>query len=338
MLIKGYIVGAVIVGFILTYYIYFRSTFFLWLYKRANKAKISLIDIAIMRLQKLRQEDIKRIINAIAKTKIGIREIVSYHIQGGDIDKITEAIVTAGKANMPLSFDRASQIELAGRNVLEAANMSVEPPVVETFEVSGMTKDGVQLRARYRVAMLSNLNNFAGGFGKETVMARVGAAIVRVIGSAADHNSILANPSILSERITGMDCDEKIPDIHQNAAFKILSIDIEDANVAANLGASLRAGQAEADEKAARIRAEAGRIETDAVEKEMEGRILEKTVQKLTAEAQVPRAIATALRNGRLSVEDYFRMKNQNAAVEVPKIFESMIRQSEKQDIDKQVT
>ncbi len=157
----------------------------------------------------------------------------------------------------------------------------------------------------------------------------------RVIGSAADHNSILANPSILLERITGMDRDEKIPDIHQNTAFKILSIEIDDVNIAADLGARMLAGQAEADEKAARIRAEAGRIEADAVEKEMEVRILEKTVQKLTAEAQVPRAIATAIRNGRLSVEGYFRMKNQNAATEMPKIFESLVRQSEKQDIER---
>lgn len=321
-----YIALIVVAAMIVTYHLFFRIPFSLWIYKLANKAKTSFFEIILLRLMKLKQDTIKKIIKSVTKASregfhIRARDLGHYCMAGVDVERLTEAMTTAHKSDIPVTFDQAFAMELAGYNVLEVVNMSLTP-VTDTFEVSGMAKDGVQLRARCRARMFANLNNYAGP-GRETTLARLGTAVVSIIGIAENHRDILANPSVISARIMGAERSEKIPDINRNAAFKVVSLDIVSVNVAGNTGAALRTAQAEAAEKAARIRE--GAVRTDALtrEKQTENMIQEKRVEKMMADAQVPRAFAEAIRSGQMSVDAYFRMRNVNSDAETPNIFES---------------
>ena len=216
---------------------------------------------------------------------------------------MVNALISADKAGIDLKFERAAAIDLAGRNVLEAVQMSVNPKVITSPKVAAVAKDGIQLIALSRVTVRANIERLVGGAGEETIMARVGEGIVSTIGSAASHAAVLENPDLISRSVLGKGLDA-------GTAFEILSIDIADVDVGANIGAKLQAEQAEADKQIAQAKAESRRAMAVAEEQEMIARVHEMRAKVVEAEAQVPLAISDAFRAGKLGVMDYYNMKN----------------------------
>jgi len=212
---------------------------------------------------------------------------------------VVNAMISADKANIPLPFKRAAAIDLAGRNVLEAVQMSVLPKVIETPKIAAVAKDGIQLIAVCRVTVRTNIDRLVGGAGEETIIARVGEGMVSTIGSAQSHKNVLENPDHISKHVLSKGLDA-------GTAYEILSIDIADVDVGANIGAKLQIDQANADKQIAQAKAEERRAMAVALEQEMRARVVE-------AEAEVPRAMAEAFRQGNLGIMDYYRMKNMQA-------------------------
>ena len=213
------------------------------------------------------------------------------------------ALVSASKANIDLTFQMATAIDLAGRNVLEAVRMSVNPKVIDTPPVSAVAKDGIQLIAKARVTVRANIKQLVGGAGEETILARVGEGIVSSIGSAASHKSVLENPDSISKLVLKKGLDA-------GTAFEILSIDIADIDIGKNIGAVLQMDQAQADKNIAQARAEERRSMAIALEQEMKAKAQEARAKVIEAEAEVPIAMAEAFRNGNLGIMDYYRMEN----------------------------
>jgi uncharacterized protein YqfA (UPF0365 family) len=268
-------------------------------------ARVGLLNIIFMRLRKV---PAKLIVNAkIMAVKAGIEvttnDLESHLLAGGDVLRVVQALIAADKANIDLKFKRAAAIDLAGRNVLEAVQMSVNPKVIETPMVAAMAKDGIQLKAIARVTVRTNIDRLVGGAGEETVLARVGEGIVSTIGSSESHKNVLENPDSISKRVLGKGLDA-------GTAFEILSIDIADVDVGKNIGAELATDRAEADKKIAQAKAEERRAMAYAAEQEMRARVQEMRAKVVEAEAQVPLAMAEAFRAGHLGVMDYLRMKN----------------------------
>jgi uncharacterized protein YqfA (UPF0365 family) len=222
---------------------------------------------------------------------------------GGNVLRVVQALIAADKANIPLNFKRAAAISLAGRNVLEAVQMSVNPKVIETPLVSAMAIDGIQLKAIARVTVRANLEKLVGGAGEETILARVGEGIVSTIGSAKNHKSVLENPDQISKTVLSKGLDT-------GTAYDILSIDIADVDVGKNIGAGLETDRAEADKKIAQAKAEERRAMAIATEQEMIARVAEMRAKVVEAEAQIPMAMAEAFRSGNLGIMDYYNMKN----------------------------
>ncbi len=230
-------------------------------------------------------------------------ELEAHYLAGGHIERVVHALVSASKANIDLTFKMATAIDLAGRDVFQAVQMSVNPKVIDTPPVAAVAKDGIQLIAKARVTVRANIKQLVGGAGEETVLARVGEGIVSSIGSAESHKAVLENPDSISKLVLKKGLDA-------GTAFEILSIDIADIDIGKNIGAQLQMDQAEADKNIAQAKAEERRAMAVALEQEMRAKSQEMRAKVIEAAADVQKAMAEALRNGNLGVMDYYRLKN----------------------------
>ncbi len=273
----------------------------LWISAWASGAYVGLFTLVAMRLRRVPPHTIvtARISAVKAGIEVTLNDLEAHFLAGGNVVRVVNAMISADKASIPLPFKRAAAIDLAGRNVLEAVQMSVLPKVIETPRIAAVAKDGIQLIAVSRVTVRTNIDRLVGGAGEETIIARVGEGMVSTIGSAATHKSVLENPDHISKHILSRGLDA-------GTAYEILSIDIADVDVGANIGAKLQIDQADADKQIAQAKAEERRAMAVALEQEMRARVVE-------AEAEVPRAMAEAFRSGNLGIMDYYRMKNLQA-------------------------
>ena len=273
----------------------------LWIAAWASGAYVGLVTLIGMRLRRVPPSTIvnARISAVKAGLDISINDLEAHFLAGGNVVRVVNAMISADKANIPLPFKRAAAIDLAGRNVLEAVQMSVIPKVIETPRIAAVAKDGIQLIVVSRITVRTNIDRLVGGAGEETIIARVGEGMVSTIGSALNHKSVLENPDHISKNILSRGLDA-------GTAYEILSIDIADVDVGANIGAKLQIDQADADKQIAQAKAEERRAMAVALEQEMRARVVE-------AEAEVPRAMAEAFRAGNLGIMDYYRMKNLQA-------------------------
>lgn len=280
----------------------------LWFQSLVSGAKVGLLNIIFMRFRKVPPKLIVevKIMAVKAGIEISTDDLESHYLAGGNVMRVVQALIAADKANIPLIFNRAAAIDLAGRHVLEAVQMSVNPKVLETPLVAAVAKDGIQLKAISRVTVRANIDRLVGGAGEETVLARVGEGIVTTIGSATTHKDVLENPDSISKRVLEKGLDS-------GTAFEILSIDIADVDVGKNIGAELETDRAEADKKIAQAKAEERRAMAIAAEQEILARVQEMRAKVVEAEAQVPLAMAEAFRSGNLGIMDYYRMKNIDA-------------------------
>jgi uncharacterized protein YqfA (UPF0365 family) len=262
-------------------------------------------DLVGMRLRKVPPRQI--IVPKISITKAGmdveLDRMEAHYLAGGNVNAVVLALISADKANIDLTFERAASIDLAGRDVLEAVKMSVNPKVINTPLIAAIAKDGIQVKATCRVTVRANIERLVGGAGEETIIARVGEGIVSTIGSSDTHKAVLENPDLISKTVLGKGLDS-------GTAFEILSIDIADVDVGENIGAKLQTDQAEADLKIARAKAEERRAMARAREQEMTAQVVEMESRVKEAEAEVPRAMAEAFRSGNLGIMDYYRMRN----------------------------
>ena len=262
-------------------------------------------DLVGMRLRKVPPRQI--ITPKISATKAGLAieldRMEAHFLAGGNVNAVTLALISADKANIDLTFERAASIDLAGRDVLEAVKMSVNPKVINTPLIAAIAKDGIQVKATCRVTVRANIDRLVGGAGEETIVARVGEGIVTTIGSSDTHKGVLENPDGISKRVLEKGLDS-------GTAFEILSIDIADVDVGENIGAKLQTDQAEADLQIARAKAEERRAMARAREQEMTAQVVEMESRVKEAEAEVPRAMSEAFRSGNLGIMDYYRMRN----------------------------
>jgi uncharacterized protein YqfA (UPF0365 family) len=277
----------------------------LWVAALASGAHVGLFTLIAMRLRMVPPKAIvePRISAVKAGLQIPLNAMEGHYLAGGNVKAVVVALISADKANIDLSFTRAAAIDLAGRNVLEAVQMSVNPKVITTPKVTAMAKDGIQLSAVTRITVRANIDRLVGGAGEETVVARVGEGIVSTIGSSLDHKAVLENPDRISKNVLAKGLDA-------GTAFEILSIDIADVDVGANIGAKLNAERADADKQVAQAAAEGRRAMALANEQEMKARVVEMQAKLVEAEAQVPLAMAEALRKGNIGVMDYLNLKN----------------------------
>lgn len=295
------IIGAVIALFLLLYLLPVN----LWFTAQLSNVRISLLNLVLMRLRKVSPALVTNAM--ITSTKAGLRistnDIETHYLAGGNVNKVIKALISADKANIPLDFKLATAIDLAGRDVFDAVQLSVNPQVINTPPVAAVAKDGIQLIAKARVTVRANINQLVGGAGEETILARVGEGIVTTIGSSENHKEVLENPDRISKTVLSKGLDS-------GTAFEILSIDIADIDIGENVGAKLQTDQAEADLKVANARAEERRAMAVASEQEMRAKAQEAKAKVIEAEAQVPLAMAEAFRSGNLGVMDYYKMQN----------------------------
>ncbi len=281
-------------------------------------------DLVGMRLRKVPPQVIVR--SLITANKAGIHvesgKLEAHYLAGGNVTRVINALVSADKANLGLSFERATAIDLAGRDVLEAVKMSVLPKVIETPLVAAMAKNGIQLKAIARVTVRTNIERLVGGATEATILARVGEGIVSTIGSSESHATVLENPDSISKVVLAKGLDA-------GTAFEILSIDIADVDVGENIGAKLQADQAQADLQIARAKAEERRAAAVALEQEMTAEVARQKAKVIEAEVQIPLAMAEAFRKGNLGVMDYYNMKNIQADTQMR---ESIGKPEEKKD------
>lgn len=291
--------------------ILFLSLFFsfvpvaLWISAAAANVKVGILTLIGMRLRRVVPS---KIVNPLIKaTKAGIdvpiNKLEAHYLAGGNVDRVVNSLIAAQRANIDLPFERAAAIDLAGRNVLEAVQMSVNPKVIETPVVAAIAKDGIELRAKAKVTVRANIERLVGGAGETTIVARVGEGVVTTIGSSASHKEVLENPDRISKTVLSKG-------LEAGTAFEILSIDIADIDVGRNVGAQLQTDQAEADKRIAQAKAEERRAMAVAREQEMKASVQEMRAKVVEAEAEVPKAMASALREGKLGVMDYYNMQN----------------------------
>ena len=283
--------------------------FFLWLSAKVSGVQISLVQLFLMRIRNVPPGVI--VPSLIEAHKAGLRTITrdnleAHYMTGGHVQRVVHALVSASKANIDLSFEKATAIDLAGRDVFDAVQMSVNPKVIDTPPVTAVAKDGIQLIAKARVTVRANIRQLVGGAGEDTILARVGEGIVSSIGSAESHKQVLENPDSISKLVLSKGLDD-------GTAFEILSIDIADIDVGKNIGAQLQMDQANADKNIAQAKAEERRAMAIANEQEMKAKAQEARAKVIEAEALVPQAMADAFRNGNLGIMDYYRMQNMQA-------------------------
>ncbi len=299
------LVGAIIVLAIFFYYV----PILLWFSALVSGVHISLVQLFLMRIRKVPPTIIVQALIEAHKAGLqGIRrdELEAHFLAGGHVQKVVHALVSANKANINLTFQMATAIDLAGRDVFEAVQMSVNPKVIDTPPVTAVAKNGIQLIAKARVTVRANIRQLVGGAGEETVLARVGEGIVSSIGSSESHERVLENPDSISKVVLAKGLDS-------GTAFEILSIDIADIDVGKNIGAALQMDQANADKNIAQAKAEERRAMAVALEQEMKAKAQEARARVIEAEAEVPKAMAEAFRNGNMGVMDYIRYKNVEA-------------------------
>ena len=277
----------------------------LWFSALVSGVRISLIQLVLMRWRKVPPQVIVGAL--IESTKAGLvlnrNDLEAHFLAGGHVSQVVHALVSASKANIDLDFKMATAIDLAGRDVFEAVQMSVNPKVIDTPPVVAVAKDGIQLIAKARVTVRANIKQLVGGAGEDTVLARVGEGIVSSIGSSQSHKAVLENPDTISKVVLSKGLDS-------GTAFEILSIDIADIDIGKNIGAVLQIDQAEADLKVARAKAEERRAMAVAHEQEMKALAQEMKAKVIEAESEVPKAMADAFRDGNLGIMDYYKMKN----------------------------
>ena len=277
----------------------------LWISAAASGVHISIFSMVGMRFRRINPS--KVVLPMIKATKAGLKvnmnELEAHLLAGGSVDRVVDALIAAQSAQIPLEFEQSRAIDLAGRNVLEAVKMSVNPKVIETPVVAAIAKDGIELRAKARVTVRANISRLVGGAGEETIIARVGEGIVTTVGSSESHKAVLENPDLISRTVLNKGLDA-------GTAYEILSIDIADVDVGRNVGAQLQMDQAEADRRIAQAKAEERRAMAVAQEQEMIAAVQEMRAKVVEAEAEVPKAMAEALRNGKLGVMDYYQMQN----------------------------
>ena len=279
----------------------------LWISAIASGVKIGIINLIGMRLRRVAPARI--VMPMIKATKAGldlkVNQLEAHYLAGGDVDSVVNALIAAERAQILLSFEKASAIDLAGRDVFEAVKMSVTPKVIETAVISAVAKDGIELLVKARVTVRTNIERLIGGAGESTVLARIGEGIVTTVGSSQLHSEVLENPDEISKVVLSKGLDS-------GTAYEIISIDIADVDIGRNVGANLQSLQAEADNKIAQARAEERRAMAVALEQEMRAEVVK-------AEAEIPRAMAEALRNGSIGVMDYYKLQNVVADTEMKK-------------------
>ncbi len=295
------IFGAVILFFIFLYFVPVN----LWITAQFSGVKVGLLELVAMRIRKVPPSVIVN--SLITATKAGINitttDLETHYLASGDVPNVIRALISAEKANIKLDFKQATAIDLAGRDVFEAVQISVNPKVITTPRVAAVAADGIQLVAVARVTVRANIQQLVGGAGEDTILARVGEGIVTSIGSAKTHKEVLENPDKISQTVLSRGLDA-------GTAFEILSIDIADVDVGTNIGAKLQIDQAQADLKVAEARAEERRAMAVAEEQEMKAKSQEARAKVILAEADVPKAMAEAFRQGNLGIFDYYKMKN----------------------------
>ncbi|HEY2157174.1 MAG TPA: flotillin-like protein FloA [Isosphaeraceae bacterium] len=318
------IVLAIVIGlFVLMAFILFAKYFNLWIQATTTHANVGILDLIGMSFRKVNPNIIVRskimAIQAGLTEKDGVttRGLEAHYLAGGNVPNVVRALIAANRADIPLSYKRAAAIDLAGRNVLDAVQTSVNPKVIDCPDptkgrqtVDAVAKDGIQLKAKARVTVRTNIERLVGGATEETIIARVGEGIVTSIGSASSFKIVLENPDSISKRVLDKGLDA-------GTAFEILSIDIADIDVGDNIGANLQAAQAEADTRVARAKAEERRAFAVAMEQEFLATVQENRAKVIAAEAEVPLAIADAFRKGNLGITDYYQLRNIQADTEM---------------------
>ncbi|MBD8003612.1 flotillin-like protein FloA [Bacillus norwichensis] len=280
----------------------------LWISALAAGVKVGIFTLIGMRLRRVIP---RRVVEPLIKAhKAGLpvatNQLESHYLAGGNVDRVVNALIAAQRANIELTFERAAAIDLAGRDVLEAVQMSVNPKVIETPFIAGVAMDGIEVKAKARITVRANIDRLVGGAGEETVIARVGEGVVSTIGSSDNHKKVLENPDMISRTVLAKGLDA-------GTAFEILSIDIADVDIGKNIGAQLQTDQAEADKKIAQAKAEERRAMAVANEQEMKARVEEMRAKVVEAEAEVPLAMSEALKSGNLGVMDYLSLRNIDA-------------------------
>lgn len=280
----------------------------LWISAVAAGVKVGIGTLVGMRLRRVSP---RRVINPLIKAhKAGLalttNQLESHFLAGGNVDRVVDAIIAAQRAEINLAFERGAAIDLAGRDVLEAVQMSVNPKVIETPFISGVAMNGIEVKAKARITVRANIERLVGGAGEDTIIARVGEGIVSTIGSSQHHTKVLENPDSISQTVLSKGLDS-------GTAFEILSIDIADVDIGKNIGADLQTEQALADKNIAQAKAEERRAMAVATEQEMKARVQEMRSKVVESEAEVPLAMAEALKSGNLGVKDYYNLKNVEA-------------------------
>ncbi|MDF2531451.1 MAG: hypothetical protein K0R80_2358 [Clostridia bacterium] len=277
----------------------------LWISSLAAGVNVGIFNLVGMRLRRVVPS---RIVNPLIKARkaglsVTVNQLEAHFLAGGNVDRVVNALIAAQRADIDLIFERAAAIDLAGRDVLNAVQMSVNPKVIETPIIAAVAKDGIEVRAKARVTVRANIERLVGGAGEETIIARVGEGVVTTVGSSETHKAVLENPDSISRTVLAKGLDS-------GTAFQILSIDIADVDVGRNIGAQLQTDQAEADKRIAQAKAEERRAMAVAKEQEMKAAVQEMRAKVVEAEAEVPKALAEALRTGKLGVLDYYQMQN----------------------------
>lgn len=280
----------------------------LWIRTLAAGVPISMLSLIRMRLIGIKPDVIVN--NLVRARKAGldltVEQMQSHYLAGGNVDNVTLAMIAAQRAEIPLEWQRAAAIDLAGRNVLEALQTSVNPRVIETPVFQGVAQNGIQLNVKARITVRANLDRYVGGAGEPTIVARVGEGVVSAVGAAVDHKEVLEYPDRISKAVLTKGLDA-------GTAFEIVSIDIADVDVGKNIGAELQTSQAEADRRIAQAKAAERQYSAQAAEQEMKAETQRMRAKVVEAEASIPQAIAEAFRNGNLGVMDYYRLNNLKA-------------------------
>ena len=301
----GLLIIIAFVALILLWFVFYFIPIGLWFSALVSGVRISLLQLVLMRFRKVPPSVIVN--QLIAGTKAGLHlqanDLEAHFLAGGNVPNVVTALISAQKANIALDFKMAAAIDLAGRNVAEAVQMSVNPKVINTPPVAAVAKDGIQLIAKARVTVRANIKQLVGGAGEDTVLARVGEGIVSSIGSSASHKTVLENPDFISRVVLEKGLDA-------GTAFEILSIDIADIDVGKNIGAVLQMDQANADKNIAQAKAEEKRAMAVAMEQEMKAKAQGARAKVILAEAEIPMAIAEAFRSGNLGIMDYYKLQN----------------------------
>ncbi len=299
----------------------------LWITAFFSGVKIKIVTLIGMRLRRVVPSRIVRPMIKATKAglSLGVDKLEAHYLAGGNVNTLVDALIAAQRADIPLEFERAAAIDLAGRNVLEAVQVSVNPKVIETPQIAAVAKDGIEVIVKARVTVRANIERLVGGAGEETIIARVGEGIVTTVGSSDTHKDVLENPDLISQTVLDKGLDS-------GTAFEILSIDIADVDVGRNIGAQLQTDQAEADKRIAQAKAEERRAMAVAKEQEMVAEVQAMKAKVVEAEAKVPLAIASSLEEGKMGFMDYYNMKNILADTDMRSSISKIADEDKKQD------